>query len=93
MRFDAGTVTTTGQLENSTERVKVIEFHARSSNKESVVVGVSDVSANNGRELTPGEAVSFNFGLEKKEGSVEVNLFYVHIIGAGDKVDWTAIKE
>ena len=91
MVFDAGT-STGGQISAVADRIKAIEFHARSNNVNSVVVGRSDVTSANGRELVPGEAVAFNFGLVSKEGSVSFNVFYA-IVQGDDKVDWTVIKE
>ena len=87
MRFESQTKTASGQLTTSTQRARSIEFHARSDNDQSVVVGESDVSATNGRELPPGESVSFNFD----EGSEPLNTFYAYMGKATDKLDWTAI--
>jgi hypothetical protein len=52
-----------------------------------VYFGVSDVSATNGRELAPGEAVAYSFG----EGSVLFSTFYVDAATNGDDVDWAVI--
>jgi hypothetical protein len=92
MVFDSGTATSSGQVTTSVERVRSIEWHARSGNTASVYVGVSDVSSTNGRELEPGEAVTWNFSLVKQDASVTFSSFYVDIAG-GDKVDWSVIKE
>jgi hypothetical protein len=93
MHFDSGTTSATGQVSNVVDRVYAIEFHARSDNPGSVTVGVSDVTADNGRELAPGEPVTFNFGLVEKEGSVPFNLFYVDLGIGGNQIDWSVIKE
>jgi hypothetical protein len=81
-----------GQVKNSTDRVKVVEFHARSTNGNSVYAGDKDVSVNNGRELEPGEAFQLDFSLAMSEGSVAFSELYVSTKGS-DKVDVTVIKE
>tara|TARA_Y100000310_G_C20656010_1_gene802003 strand:+ start:1418 stop:1684 length:267 start_codon:yes stop_codon:yes gene_type:complete len=86
MKFDSRTVNTSGQILNEPWRVKSIEFHARSGNTESVVVGISTVASDNGREVPPGESVIFNFD----DGSEEMNVFYASI-PSGCKLDWAAI--
>jgi len=91
MRFVTGT-TAGGQISTSSDRIKVIEFHARSTNKGSVVVGISDVRADNGRELPPGDSVTYNFTLVDKEGSIAMSEFYTNLTGS-DKVDWSVIKD
>lgn len=87
MEFDADTVSSTGQVSNTTDKVKSIQFHARSGNKGSVIVGISTVSATRGRELTADVATAYNFD----DGSVPFNVFYVNISTGGDLVDWEAI--
>jgi hypothetical protein len=89
MRFDVGTTSKTGRISNTRDKVISIEFHARSDNATSVYFGRSDVSATNGRELSPGEAVQWNFGADK-EASVELRFFYVAVTGS-DRIDWTYI--
>ena len=86
MKFDSRTVITSGQILDEPWRVKSIEFHARSDNPESVVVGISTVASGNGRELPPGESFVLNFD----EGSGELNAFYASIPSAC-KLDWAAI--
>jgi len=88
MPFVADTTTTTGQIRNSTNRVKVVEFHARSSNTSSVYIGNSDVTAEKGRELAPDGTFKLNFD----EGSVPLSDFYAHVSGS-DKIDWVVIYE
>jgi hypothetical protein len=92
VQFDSGTVTATGQISSVSDRIHVIELHARSDNSNNCYVGVSDITMTNGRELEPGEAVKWDFGLMKQEATVPFNIFYVHLVGV-DKVDWTVIKE
>ena len=92
MRFDAGTTdvssaATRVQISNTADRVKAIEAHAPSGNAGSVYFGVADVSATNGRELTPGESVTYSFGV----GSVLFSVFWVDAATSGDDVDWTVI--
>ena len=87
MKFDAGTTHSSGQVSDTRDAVKAIEFHARSDNVGSVIVGVSDVSSSNGRELSPDASTTYEFG----EGSVLLSVFYVHITGSGDSVDWSVI--
>ena len=86
MRPDADTVSSSGQVSNTTDKVKSIQFHARSTNIGSVIVGISTVSATRGRELTADSTTAYNYD----EGSVPFNVFYVHIINGGDLVDWEA---
>lgn len=92
MRGAAGTVSSAGQITTSKDRIKVIEFHARDGNSNNAVVGYSDVSAANGRELVPGEPVVWNFGLVSRDASLPFSAFYVYVV-AGDKVDWSVVKE
>ena len=92
MRFDAGTTDvpsagTAVQISNTNDRVKAIEAHALSGNTGSIFFGVADVSATNGRELAPGEAVAYSFG----EGSVLFSAFYVDAATSGDDLNWVVI--
>jgi hypothetical protein len=98
VRFDAGTtdVPTAGtrvQVSNTKNRVLIIEFHARDGNTGNIYVGISDVSATNGRELSPGEAVAINFtgATSQSDGSVLFEVFFVDAATNGDDVDWTVI--
>ena len=91
MRLVVGTATG-GQVKNTKDRVRVIEFHARSDNKNSVYVGTSDVSATNGRELVPGESVTFRMDLAIRDGSVTFDTFHTSVSGSG-KVDFSALTE
>ena len=68
--------------------MKAIEFHARSTNSGSVVVGRSDVSSENGRELTAGESVNYAFDTGSKTGSVPFSVFYT--AGEGS-TDWAVV--
>ena len=87
MRVDSDTVSSTGRISNTRHKVKAIQFHARSANTGSVIVGISTVSATRGRELTADSTTVYNF----EGGSVEFNVFYTHITVGGDLLDWEAI--
>ena len=94
MQMDSGTKTGSGQIENSSLQVMVIEFHARASNTDPVYVGVSDVSAENGRELPPGESFTMNFALayeiDRRHPDILFSQFYVEQPG-NHAVDWSGI--
>ena len=92
MRLEVATATASGQIKNSTDRVKSIEWHAREANYDAVTVGMSDVTLENGRQLMPGESVTWNFALADREGSMPLSAFYVAVSG-DSKVDWSVIKE
>lgn len=86
MRILYGTVTATGRINNTADNVKAIEFHARSDNPASCVVGGSDVSATNGREIPPDGTQSPNLD----EGSVPFSVFYAFVPN-DCLLDYTAI--
>ena len=54
-------------------------------------MGVSDVSASIGYELSAGNEVELNFG--EFGGSVPANVFYVDAASNNDKVSWVMILE
>lgn len=90
--MEVKSATTTGQLTPSVQHVRLIEWHARASNKGVIVVGMSDVSAANGRELSADERVTWNYsemGDESTPGYIAYNQFYVHITRGGDVIDYT----
>ena len=96
MRVDAGvtTVTSAGtavQVLNATNRVKWIKLKALNGNSGKTYVGVSDVSASIGYELSAGNEIELNFG--EFGGSVPANVFYADAATNGDKVCWTMILE
>ena len=96
MRFDAGvsTVSTAGtqvQANNVTNRVKYVRFKALAGNSGLAYVGVSDVSATNGYELSAGQEHSLNFG--EFGGSVPASVFWVDVASDGDKISWSMILE
>ena len=93
MRIDFGTAYASGQVSNTADPIIAFEFHARSTNVNSVYVGVSDVSTTNGRELPPGEAFAMHFSQMDKQGgpgSVPFSQLYVSLQGT-DAVDWTVV--
>ena len=96
MRVDAGvtTVSTAGtavQVLNATNRVKFLKFKALAGNSGLAYVGISDVSASIGYELSAGNEIELNFG--EFGGSVPANVFYADAATNGDKVCWMLILE
>ena len=96
MRLDAGitNVSSAGtrvQGNNVTNRVKQVQFKALAGNSGLAYVGVSDVSASLGYELSAGNTVSLNFG--EFGGSVPANIFYVDAATNNDKISWMMILE
>ena len=96
MRLDVGitTVTTAGtrvQMNNTTNRVKIIRVKALAGNSGLTYFGVSDVAAALGYELSAGNEHELNFG--EFGGSVPANIFYADAATNGDKVCWTMILE
>ena len=96
MRVDQGitNVSSAGtavQVSNATNRVKWVRFKALAGNSGLTYVGVSDVSASLGYELSAGNTVDLNFG--EFGGSVPVSVFYVDAASNNDKVAWLMILE
>lgn len=96
MRLDAGQVTVTSagtavQANNVTNRVKHAKFKALAGNSGLAYVGVSDVSASLGYELSAGNEIEFNFG--EFGGTVPASVFYADAATNNDKVCWTMILE
>ena len=96
MRLDAGItkVSSAGtrvQVNNVTNRVKQVQFKALAGNSGLAYVGVSDVSASLGYELSAGNTVSLNFG--EFGGAVPSNIFYVDAATNNDKISWMMILE
>jgi len=85
-RLQVETATASGQVNNSNKRVETIEWHARSTNENPVLVGLSDVSGSKGRELTANSSVTWKF----EPATMVASAFYVWVSG-NDKVDWTMI--
>lgn len=96
MRVDTGVTTVSSaatrvQLSNATNRVKFIRVKALAANSGLTYVGVSDVAAATGFELSAGNEHELNFG--EFGGSVPANVFYVDAASNGDKVCWSMILE
>ena len=96
MRVDSGTtnVSSAGtrvQLSNVTFRVKYIKVKALAGNSGLTYIGVSDVSASAGYELSAGNEVELNFG--EFGGSVPASAFYADAASNNDKVCWLMILE
>ena len=96
MRVDAGvtTVTSAGtavQVLNATNRIKYLKFKALAGNSGLAYVGLSDVSASIGYELSAGNESDLNFG--EFGGSVPANVFYADAATNSDKVCWMMILE
>ena len=79
------------QVNNVTNRVKWARFKALAGNSGLTYVGVSDVSASLGYELSAGNTVELNFG--EFGGSVPANVFYVDTATNNDKVAWIMVLE
>lgn len=96
MRVDVGitTVSSAGtrvQVNNVTNRVKFVRFKALAGNSGLAYVGISDVSASVGYELSAGNEHELNFG--EFGGSVPANIFYADAATNNDKVCWTMVLE
>jgi len=96
MILDAGTTTvaTAGseqQISNTTNRVLWIKAKALAANSGIAYIGVSDITATNGYELSAGNEVEINF--RELGGSVAFSTIYVDTASNGDKVCWLVILE
>ena len=96
MIFDAGTttVTTAGtevQISNTTNKVRWIQVKALAANSGIAYLGVSDISATNGYELSAGNTIEVDFG--DQGGTVPFSTFYVDAATDGDKLCWTVILD
>ena len=96
MRVDAGVVTVTSagtavQAINATNRVKYAKFKALAGNSGLTYVGVADVSASLGYELSAGNEIALNLG--EFGGSVPASVFYADAAINNDKVCWMFILE
>ena len=94
MILDAGTTTvsTAGseqQLSNTANRVLWIKAKALASNSGIAYLGVSDVSATNGYELSAGNEIEISF--RELGGSVAFSSIYVDTASSGDKVCWVVV--
>ena len=96
MRIDQGiaTVSSAGtavQVLHATSRIKFAKFKALAGNSGLAYVGVSDVSASLGYELSAGNEIELNLG--EFGGSVPANIWYVDAATNNDKVCWMFILE
>jgi hypothetical protein len=71
--------------------VKFVRFKALAGNSGLAYVGISDVSASVGYELSAGNEHELNFG--EFGGSVPANIFYADAATNNDKVCWTMVLE
>jgi predicted amino acid racemase len=94
MIMDIGTTTvstagTEQQLSNTSNRVLWIKAKALAANSGIVYLGVSDVTATNGYELSAGNEIEINFA--EAGGSIAFSTIYVDAATNGDKLCWTVI--
>tara|TARA_R100000008_G_C3571793_1_gene162624 strand:+ start:371 stop:664 length:294 start_codon:yes stop_codon:yes gene_type:complete len=96
MIFDAGTTTvstagTEVQISNTANRVRYIKVKALAANSGIAYLGVSDVTATNGYELSAGNEIEIDFAASG--GTVAFSTFYVDVATNGDKVCWAVILD
>ena len=96
MKFDAvtinvGTAGTRVQVSNTTQKVRWIKFSAKTGNSGITYVGISDVAAANGYELSANDSLELNF--REHGGSEVLNVFYVDAATNNDKVDVAMILD
>jgi len=96
MIFDIGTTTvstagTEVQISNTANRVRYIKVKALAANSGIAYLGVSDVTATNGYELSAGNEIEIDFAASG--GTVAFSTFYVDAATNGDKVCWAVILD
>ena len=96
MIIDIGTTTvstagTEQQISNTNNRVLWIKVKALSANSGIAYLGVSDITAANGYELSAGNEIEINF--REIGGSVLASTIYVDVATNGDKVCWAVILD
>ena len=96
MILDAGTtiVSSAGtavQLANVANRVLWIKAKALAANSGISYLGVSDVSATNGYELSAGNEIEISF--RELGGSIAFSSVYVNAASSGDKVAWAVVLD
>jgi predicted amino acid racemase len=96
MILDAGTTTvstagTEQQISNTANRVLWLKAKALAANSGIAYLGVSDVTATNGYELSAGNEVEINF--KDVGGTIAFSSLYVDVATNGDKVCWAVILE
>jgi len=94
MKFDAitvnvGTAGTRVQVSNTTQKVRWIKFSAKTGNSGLTYVGISDVAAANGYELSANDSLEMDY----RPGSEVLNVFYVDAATNNDKVDVAMILD
>ena len=94
MKFDAvtinvGTAGTRVQVSNTTQKVRWIKFSAKTGNSGITYVGISDVAAANGYELSANDSLEMDY----RPGSEVLNVFYVDAATNNDKVDVAMILD
>ena len=96
MILDGGTTTvsTAGseqQISNTANRVLWIKAKALAANSGIAYIGVSDITATNGYELSAGNEVEISF--RELGGSVAFSSIYVDTATNGDKVCWLVVLD
>jgi len=96
MILDAGTTTvstagTEQQISNTANRVLWLKAKALAANSGIAYLGVSDVTATNGYELSAGNEIEINF--KEVGGTIAFSIVYVDVATNGDKVCWAVILE
>ena len=89
MIFDAGTTTistagTEQRISNTTNRVLWLKAKALAANSGITYLGVSDVTATNGYELSAGNEIEIDF--KAAGGTIAFSTIYVDAATNGDKV-------
>ena len=96
MILDAGTTTistagTEQQISNTPNRVLWIKAKALAANSGITYLGVSDVTATNGYELSAGNEIEIDF--KATGGTVAFSSIYVDAASSGDKVCWVVVLD
>ncbi len=96
MILDAGTTTistagTEQQISNTANRVLWIKAKALAANSGITYLGVSDVTATNGYELSAGNEIEIS--PRELGGSIAFSTIYVDAATNGDKVCWLVVLE
>ena len=94
MIFDAGTTTistagTEQRISNTANRVLWLKAKALAANSGITYLGVSDVTATNGYELSAGNEIEIDF--KAAGGTIAFSTIYVDAATNGDKVCWSVI--
>jgi hypothetical protein len=96
MIFDAGTTTistagTEQRISNTANRVLWLKAKAIAANSGITYIGVSDVTATNGYELSAGNEIEIDF--KAAGGTIAFSTIYVDAATNGDKVCWAVILD